>query len=193
MVTDSPEQQSIAVRPPKTRQSPSSNLSVMISEDIDSRGVWDIDVREPSGSTAIWGDVSSITDSSATEERHPEIASATRRNIPTLEHRQLRHYAIREDIRELLPIFWSIVLSKALQSGMVVTRGTIDVEGDPEERTAQPVLRIYVDATPAQTMAFWDSLGIELDRWLERLDSHRRSIAMNDVGLRFHWKPNQRS
>ena len=90
-------------------------------------------------------------------------------------------------VRKLLESLPAIILSKAFQSGLAVYRPVIDVEADPEEGTSQIVVRVYVDASPAQTMAFWDSLDIELGRWLTRLDENDSRTVLQDIGIRFHW------
>lgn len=95
-------------------------------------------------------------------------------------------------INRLLRSLRAIIVSKASQSGLAIYRPVIDVEADPEEGTSQIVLRVYADASPAQTLAFWDSLDIEMDRWLTRLDHNDVQAMLQDIGLRFHWSASPR-
>lgn len=81
---------------------------------------------------------------------------------------------------------WTVVLSKALQSGFR-PRAAIDVEHSREEGDAQIVLRVYVNMSAAQAFAFWDGLEPDLERWLTHLDRPSRDAAMRDVALRLHW------
>jgi hypothetical protein len=97
------------------------------------------------------------------------------------------HHLLNKSNLSLVERLWSIILSKSLQFGPRVRQGIIDVEEDPEERTNQVVLRVHLEASPAQTMAFWDSLDIELDRWLEHLKPQEQKSVINGIGLRFHW------
>ena len=89
-----------------------------------------------------------------------------------------------------MPNLWSIILSLASQSKMTIGRAELDVEHDPEEDTDTLVMRIHCQATPAQTLAFWDSLSVRLDDWFTRLPERDVMVIINDIGLRFHWMEN---
>ena len=95
--------------------------------------------------------------------------------------------AITNRLKDLINIFWCVVLSKALQSGLHPT-GAIDVENDEEDDTSQVVLRVFLDVSPSQAIAFWDGLAVDLDRWFASLDETNRSTVQRDIGLRIHWK-----
>ncbi|MCH8063449.1 MAG: hypothetical protein IH861_13220 [Chloroflexi bacterium] len=97
------------------------------------------------------------------------------------------HHLLTVQVRKLLSGFLGIVVSKALRSNLPVSKIVVDAEEDPEEKTGQVVLRVYVQASPVQALAFWDSLDIEMNNWLDRLDSADRSSVFDDVGLRFYW------
>lgn len=97
------------------------------------------------------------------------------------------HPSLTDRILRLTTIFWTIVLSKALQSGLAV-EGAIDVEENVEETSSRVVLRVYVDASAEQALAFWDGLAVDMDRWLEHLDSVDQRMVMKDIGLRVHWR-----
>ena len=97
------------------------------------------------------------------------------------------HHLLTVQVRKLLSGFLAIVVSKALQSNLPVSKILVDADEDPEERTGQVVLRIYVQASPVQALAFWDSLDIEMNNWLDRLNLADRNTVIDDVGLRFYW------
>lgn len=98
-----------------------------------------------------------------------------------------RHPLLTPAVASLLQPLRSVVLSKALQASLYVAELSVDVEEDPEERTGQVVLRVYVRASAVQTLAFWDSLEIEMGRWLEHLSDPDRRTLLEHIGLRFHW------
>lgn len=98
-----------------------------------------------------------------------------------------RHPLLTPAVVSLLQPLRSVVLSKALQASLDVAELGVDVEEDPEERTGQVVLRVYIRASAVQTLAFWDSLEIEMGRWLEHLNDRDRRTLLEDIGLRFHW------
>jgi len=116
-----------------------------------------------------------------------QIEARPAQGVPQLKSLTRRHHLLTEETLDLIRRFWAIVLSKASFSELEIQSGGVDVEEDPEERTSQVVLRVYVNASPSQTLAFWDSLDIELSRWFEHLDDRSRQSAMQNIGLRFHW------
>ena len=81
----------------------------------------------------------------------------------------------------------AIVLSKALQMDFPVDDIAVDIESDPDEGTREVVLRVYSPSTAVQALAFWDSLGKEMDSWLTQLRGPAKRSALANVGLRFHW------
>jgi len=81
---------------------------------------------------------------------------------------------------------WSVVLSKAAQSGLAV-RADVGVEEGVEDKSSQVVLAIHVQGNASQALALWKSLDADMDRWLARLPAYDRGVLMNDVGLRFSW------
>lgn len=110
--------------------------------------------------------------------------------IPSLKHPLRPSPHLTQNVLKLSKVLWAIVVSKALQSGFPISRGVLDVESDPEEGTARPVLRVYTMASAVQAIAFWDSLSIELDKWLLNQRFSDRRVVMQDLGLRFHWAVN---
>jgi hypothetical protein len=99
------------------------------------------------------------------------------------------HPALSGLIKPLADRLWTVVLTKTLQSG-VGARGVLDVESSHEELdSGRPVLRVYLDASAPQALAFWDGLESELDRWLEHLNDKERDIALGTLALRVHWNP----
>lgn len=134
------------------------------------------------------------TAKSSDTESVSSVASRTIRSYYTAPSKWLGRYRHLRTARinRLLPSLRAIIVSKALQSGLPIFRPVVDVEADPEEGTSQLVMRVYVDASPAQTLAFWDSLDIELDRWLKRLDHNDGQAVLKDIGLRFHWSASRR-
>ena len=108
-------------------------------------------------------------------------------NYPRVRQYGKQHHLITQSAKRLLRSLRSIVLSKALKSGLNVDRLTVDIESDPEELTSLIAFRVYIDASAAQAMAFWDSLDIELGRWLAHLGTRDRRTMMERIGLRFHW------
>lgn len=128
-------------------------------------------------------------DAGATLQLPAEKEAETRSTpLATLKWPRRQHAALTDKRRRLLEHLWSIVLSKALQGRLEISEGIVDVEEDPDEENVQPVLRIYTAATAVQTLAFWDSLAIELDRWLAQLGPSDRGIVASEIGVRFHWK-----
>ena len=81
----------------------------------------------------------------------------------------------------------AIVVSKALQTGFPIGSTCVDIESDADERTTHTVLRVYTGATAPQALAFWNSLGGDLDLWLSSLSGVRQETARDRVGIRFHW------
>ena len=98
------------------------------------------------------------------------------------------HHLLTNNNRRLLRILQSIVLSKAIKSSLDIERFSIDVETDPEEGASRIALRVYTGNTGAQTLAFWDSLEIELGSWFGRLRTVDRRAVVDTIGLRFHWQ-----
>lgn len=97
-----------------------------------------------------------------------------------------KHAALTSRRLAIANRLWSIVRSKALQSGLAVD-ADIGVEEGIEDRTNQVVLAIHVQGNSSQALALWKSLDIDLDRWMERLSTYEQGVLMNDVGLRFSW------
>lgn len=109
--------------------------------------------------------------------------------IPRLHGLERHHARVTLNAKRLLVSFWAIIVSKALQTNFPVREGNVGVDHDVDEDTYTVVMRVYSAASAAQTIAFWDSLATELDQWLARLGPTERSIFLNDMALRFHWKP----
>jgi hypothetical protein len=97
------------------------------------------------------------------------------------------HPALTQNVRQLLPQLWAIVLSKALQSGLPA-RGYVDAESDKESGIQTAVLRVYLKANAAQALAFWNGLDPDLEAWMALLNKVNRTIAQRDLVLRIHWK-----
>lgn len=96
------------------------------------------------------------------------------------------HWAFTNKRLSIASRLWSIVQSKALQSGLAA-HADIGVEEGIEDRTNQVVLAVHVQGNSSQALALWKSLDIDMERWLERLPAYDRGVLMNDVGLRFSW------
>ena len=120
----------------------------------------------------------------------PTTARQIVQPAPTLYPRARQHHRLTVNVRTLAIPFWAIVVSKALQSGFPISHGQLDVEHDPEEGVDRAVMRVYTPASATQTMAFWDNLAEDMDRWLQRLSVGQRATVLVDIGLRFHWAVN---
>lgn len=116
-----------------------------------------------------------------------DMDSRPLREFPPLLGLAAHDPAITDQVRSVLTRLWSVTASKALSTGFPLTRCVVDIESDPEELTRTPVLRFYCQATAVQTFAFWDSLDLEMTRWLRDLDRTERDAVLTSAGLRFHW------
>ena len=96
------------------------------------------------------------------------------------------HFALTNKRLGIVNRLWSIVLSKARQSGLDVS-GEIGVEDGIEDRRSQVVLAVRVDGNANQALALWKALDMDVDGWLSRLPQYDQRVLMNDVGLRFSW------
>ena len=99
------------------------------------------------------------------------------------------HPALTDTIRRIIKLLWTSVLSKALQSNLVAD-GAVDVEEFKEEEGSQVVLRVYLEASASQALAFWDGLEVDLDRLMNHLDKRSKQVLVSDIGLRIHWNVN---
>lgn len=116
-----------------------------------------------------------------------DLAESQQTGVSTALRKLTKHHHLFTDrTMNLVTILWHIVLSQALQAGLTVS-GYIDAEEDSEEQASQVVLRVYVEASAVQTLAFWDGLDDDLGRWLDRLPPTNRDVAMHKIGLRLHW------
>ena len=113
------------------------------------------------------------------------------RLLPLQRARSLRrypknHHAFTNKRLDIANRLWSVVRSKALQSGLPVT-GEIGAEEGVEDKRSQTILVVHVSGNASQALSFWKSLDIDIERWLGRLPSYDRNVLLNDVGLRFSW------
>lgn len=147
------------------------------------------ETHPPSSVSAIVSNWSELTVAIPSVGTPLEGQPASRAAQPQMKRVIRRHPLLTPTVDRLLQPLRSVVLSKALQTGLDVAEMAVDVEEDPEERTGQAVLRVYVRASAVQTFAFWDSLEIEMGQWLERLNDRDRRTLLENIGLRFHWNP----
>jgi hypothetical protein len=104
-----------------------------------------------------------------------------------LRRRPKHHAALTDKRLGIVERLWSIVLSRAHQSGLAVS-GEIGVEESvAEEKANQVVLAVHVDGNARQALAFWKSLDVDMDRWLARLPAYDQRLLLNNIGLRFSW------
>ena len=96
------------------------------------------------------------------------------------------HHAFTNKRLDIANCLWSVVRSKALQSGLPVD-AEIGAEEGVEDKRNQTVLVVHVSGNVRQALALWKSLDIDIDRWLARLPPYDRSVLLNDVALRFSW------
>jgi hypothetical protein len=87
-----------------------------------------------------------------------------------------------------LEILRAIIATKALRSGLRISRFVVGVEDDPDGSPDKVVLRTLVEANSAQTLAFWKSLDYEIDCWCAAMGARGRELLARQVGLRFHWR-----
>jgi hypothetical protein len=145
------------------------------------------ETHRPSGVSMTVSNWNELSVAIPSEERLLEPQAVLQAALPQVEWIIRRHPLLTPAVVSLLQPLRSVVLSKALQAGLDVARLGVDVEEDPEEKAGQAVFRVYVRASAVQTLAFWDSLDIEMGRWLERLTHRDRRTLLENVGLRFHW------
>jgi len=98
------------------------------------------------------------------------------------------HSSFTSRVRDMAIRLHAVVASRALQTGISILASQLDFEQDPDEETVTPILRVMLDASPAQALAFWDSLDTDLDRWLQHLDPPGRTVLETVLGLRIHWR-----
>lgn len=96
------------------------------------------------------------------------------------------HSALTDKRLDIANRLWSVVRTKALQSGLAVD-ADIGVEKGVEDKRNQAILAVHVLGNASQALALWKSLDIDMDRWLARLPAYDRNVLLHDVGLRFSW------
>ncbi len=163
-------------------------------------GLSDLLNRLSEGKEIVWathpgGEFVEVKVQSTGEKGHPDDIVIPRQDrkvvAPLLASRPLRrrpkhHSALTDKRLGMVSRLWSIVLSKAYQSGLAVS-GEIGVEESVEDEANQVVLAVHVDGNAKQALAFWKSLDVDMDRWLTRLPAYDQRLVMNNVGLRFSW------
>ncbi|MBI4329863.1 MAG: hypothetical protein HY673_01115 [Chloroflexi bacterium] len=107
--------------------------------------------------------------------------------IPPLEGLETHDPVLTSTVREMIQKLWAIVVSRALQTGFPVERTIVSVFRDPEENKARALLRLFVRANAAQSIAFWDSLEKDFQDWLRTVDEHRRATFLRNISLRVYW------
>jgi hypothetical protein len=118
-----------------------------------------------------------------------DIARAGHSFAPEIEVPQAAKSAFTSELRRMVPILRAIVLSKSAQAQVPIERIRLDLEHDEEENSDQLVLVMHTSVTGVQALAFWNSLDVELDRWLMSIPERDRDMVTNRVGLRFAWRP----
>lgn len=108
--------------------------------------------------------------------------------VPKLEGCNIVDPAITELVRKLVETYWAIVVSRALQSRFPLTKTSIAVVEDPEEKERIVTLRVLCKSTALQALAFWDSLEPDIERWLETLSEYEQSTVNSRLALRIHWR-----
>lgn len=108
--------------------------------------------------------------------------------VPELEGISMHSSALTSKARDLLHTFWAIVASKALQGSFTVKKATIGIFRDPTEDRQQVVLRLFVEASATQVVAFWDSLESDIKEWLAELHESDRLTFLKDISMRIHWQ-----
>ena len=156
-----------------------SNLVFRQSEFL-ARGAYPAEVGETST------DVGARAEPGASD-RAPSVETDLRLSRPRVEPFAANHHLLNPLNTDLLKRLFAIVTSKANRSTFPISRYAVDIESDPDDETSVIALRVYTSASAAQTIAFWDSLEIELGNWLGNLTTIERRAIQNTIGLRFHW------
>ncbi len=117
----------------------------------------------------------------STERRVPPL-----QRFRPLERHPKNHHAFTDKRLDVANRLWSIVRSKALQSGLHVD-GEIGGEEESEGSGSQTILVVHVSGNSSQAFALWKSLDIDVDRWLGRLPIYDRDVLLKNVALRFSW------
>lgn len=161
---------------------------------------WELRIAAPTADKRIatddrYGDFwSRLTHAEASTRIAPEatsldIARAGHSFAPEIEVPQAAKSAFTSELRRMVPILRAIVLSKSAQAQVPIERIRLDLEHDEEENSDQLVLVMHTSVTGVQALAFWNSLDVELDRWLMSIPERDRDMVTNRVGLRFAWRP----
>ena len=81
----------------------------------------------------------------------------------------------------------ALVLTKARKSEITVNAIAWSVFEDPEEGTREMVLDTAVMATSQQAMAFWDSIGADIDRMRLSLPENLRNLLITHLTVEISW------
>jgi hypothetical protein len=109
-------------------------------------------------------------------------------DIPVLEGLDINNPVLTDKIRILLNKFWAIVLSQALQSDFPINKAFVEVFRDPNEDRKKVSIKMFVEATAGQSVAFWEGLEDDIQELVKTLDSHNKLLFLRDISLRIHWK-----
>jgi hypothetical protein len=109
-------------------------------------------------------------------------------DAPELEGIEMHNPALTLRTRALVRIFWSIIVSKALQTSFPIEKTIVTVFKDPIEGRRQVVLKTFTEANASQAIAFWRGLESDFQSWISRLDEKSRENFLKNISLRIHWR-----
>ena len=128
------------------------------------------------------------------EEQGPRLISLvngdrgrSKVTLPRLEGLGIQDPILTDSVRKLLRVLWSIVVSRALQGSFPLHSTAVAIFEDPSEDERKALLRVVCRASAAQAIAFWDSLDLDLQAWLRRLNDRDRTTFLTTISLRVHW------
>ena len=85
----------------------------------------------------------------------------------------LEHPALTPLVRRLAGEYWTIVQRRAEEAGLLLRSARLVVDHDVEDAT-WVVLKVRAGASFEETMAFWRSLGPDVERWVAQMDPKSR-------------------
>ena len=97
---------------------------------------------------------------------------------------------LRGDMLKLYERLLAIAVTKALSSGIPLKSIHVYVSRDPEENTSVIVFELHVEASAVQALAFWEALGVVIDRWRGGLTEYLKELLITRWSIQVRWLSN---
>ncbi|MBI4287707.1 MAG: hypothetical protein HY671_04660 [Chloroflexi bacterium] len=94
---------------------------------------------------------------------------------------------LRGHMQELYEGLTAIVVTNAFSSGISIKQIRLYLYRDPEENTREIVYEITVLGNPAQAFAYWDTIGLHIDKWRDGLSSDLKGKLVTQWSVRVRW------